>query len=255
MDNRLPLTLEETIAAVQGWWREAGVDLAFHDEPAAWLAGEEPVPDSADTSPPLLASRTPEPPSAPQRSAIGGDRAGWPRDLEAFREWWLAEPSLDEGGSHPRIAPRGPVDASLMMLVPMPEIEDQDALLSGSHGRLLTSLALAMGLAPGQLYLAAALPRHSSLPDWDHLAASGAGEILRHHISLANPTRLIVFGSRVLPLLGHDPAQAAPAVSEIDIHGRQIPLLATFAPERLLGNARQRAGLWQRWLEWTDRDA
>ena len=249
MDSRPPPTLEESITAAQAWWREAGVDLAFHDQPAAWLADEAP-PAAQVAAPPA-----PEPPAAPERPAAGGDPAGWPRDLAAFRDWWLAEPSLDEGGPHPRIAPRGPADAPLMMLVPMPEPEDRESLLCGAHGRLLASLALALGLAPEQVYVAAALPRQTAMPDWERLAAGGWGEILRHHIALANPARLIVFGNRILPLLGHDPAQAAPAVSEMEIHGRKMPLLATFAPERLLGNARQRAGLWQRWLEWTGRDA
>ena len=69
---------------------------------------------------------------------------------------------------------------------------------------------------------------------------------------LDDPKRLLVLGTRILPLLGHDPAQAAPAMSELAIQDRRLPVLATFAPERLLANARQRAALWQRWLDWTD---
>ena len=61
----------------------------------------------------------------------------------------------------------------------------------------------------------------------------------------------MVLGTRVLPLLGHDPAQAAPGVSELAIQGGNLPVLASYAPERLLGSARQRAALWQQWLAWT----
>ena len=246
MDDRPAPTLTESIAAAQAWWREAGVDLAYHDEPAAWLSEDEDVPVAE--APPSIRDAAPE----PERPPIGGDRASWPADLAAFSRWWLEEASLDEGGTCPRIAPRGEAGAPLMMLVPMPEADDRESLLSGSEGRLLASLAIAMGLAPQQVYFASALPRHTLLPDWEDLAAGGLGKILRHHIALANPARVIVLGTRILPLLGHDPAQAAPAVSELAIQGREVPLLATYAPERLLGNARQRAGLWQRWLEWTD---
>jgi DNA polymerase len=248
METRPPLTLEETIAAAQEWWREAGIDHQYHDEPVPWLAepaAPEPVP---------LQVTEPERPPVAEAPAMGGEADGWPRDLAAFRDWWLTEPSLDHGGVHPRIASRGPAGAPLMMLVPMPEQEDRESLLSGAQGRLLASFALATGLAPDQIYFAAALPRQMPLPDWERLAETGCGQILRHHIGLVGPERLIVFGSRVLPLLQHDPAQGAPAVSEIEIHGRKVPVLATFAPERLLGNARQRAGLWQRWLDWTGRD-
>ncbi len=244
MTDKPPLpTLAESVAAAQAWWREAGVDLAFHDEPQGWLAEEAP-PVGVKTAPAKVA-----PPPKPR---IGGVPTAWPPDLAAFRRWWLEEPSLDAGGTVPRIAPRGGPGSALMLLVPMPEADDRDAVLSGSEGRLLGSLATAMGLASEQVYLATALPRHTPLPDWDRLTADGLGEVLLHHIRLAAPARLIVLGTRILPLLGHDPAQAAPAVSEFSIQGHSVPVLTSYAPERLRGNARQRAGLWQRWLEWTD---
>lgn len=237
-------TLAESIAAAQAWWREAGVDFAFRDEPQPWLAE-----DARAEAP---APRVAEKPAAPAKPRIGGDPGSWPQDLPAFRQWWLDEPSLDQGGLSPRIAPRGEAGAALMLLVPMPEAEDGDTLLSGAEGRLLSSLATAMGLVSEKVYLAAALPRHTPVPDWDRLAADGLGEVLLHHIRLVQPRRLIVLGTRILPLLGHDPAQAAPAVSELAIHGAPVPMLTSYAPERLLGNARQRAGLWRAWLDWTD---
>jgi DNA polymerase len=194
----------------------------------------------------------PASPAVPHRPPVGGDRAGWPRDLAAFRDWWLVEPSLDAGGSHPRLAPRAEVGATILMLVPMPEEGDRETLLAGPQGRLLASFALAAGLARGEVAVAAALSRHTALPDWSELATRGHGDVLLHMLGLAAPKRVIVFGRSILPLLGHDPTQAAPLVSELPIQDRAVPLLATYAPERLLENARLRAGLWQRWLEWTD---
>ncbi|HYD24105.1 MAG TPA: hypothetical protein VEB68_04855 [Croceibacterium sp.] len=249
MDDRPAPPLAAQIAAAQEWWREAGVDLAFVDAPQAWLAdprGERPP------EPTPAAAAAAELPPAPK---IGGNPAEWPRDLAAFRDWWLAEPGLDAGGAFPRVAARGPEGAPLAILVPMPEADDRDTLLSGPHGRLLASLAQAMGFAPDALYLAAALPRHTALPDWTALAAGGLGDVLRHHLALAAPRRLLVLGRDVLPLLGHDPAQSAPAVSEIAIQGRQVPVLASYAPARLLEQPRLRKGLWQRWLDWTDGEA
>lgn len=248
MPQRPAPSLAESIAAAQAWWREAGVDFAYSDEPAGWLADEaEPV----EAPTPARAAPVAPPPPAPERPPVGGDRADWPQDLAAFRQWWLDEPSLDGGGTHPRLAARGEAGADLLVLVPMPEDGDSETLLSGPQGRLVASFALAAGLAPEAVAVAAALPRHTPLPDWNGLAARGHGEVLLHLLGLVGPKRLIVLGRNILPLLGHDPAQAAPAVSELTIQGRPVPLLATFAPERLLENARQRAGLWQRWLEWT----
>jgi DNA polymerase len=250
MTGRPAPSLAESIAAAQAWWREAGVDLAYGDEPAAWLAGEE---EPAETRAPAHSAPI-APPREPERPPIGGDRAGWPQDLATFRTWWLEEPSLDGGGTHPRLAPRGEAGAPLLMLVPMPEEGDSEILLSGAQGRLLASFALAARLAPEAVTVAAALPRHTPLPDWNGLAARGHGEVLLHLLGLARPDRLIVFGRSILPLLGHDPAQVAPVLSQLTIQGRPVPLLATYAPENLLKSARERASLWQRWLEWTDVD-
>jgi DNA polymerase len=244
MSPRPALPLAESLAAAQAWWREAGVDYGYRDEPLGWLANEEP----AGQSTPAATAPKPE----PERHPIGGDRGGWPQDLAAFGRWWLEEPSLDEGSLYPRVAPRGEAGAALMMLVTMPEAEDRETLLSGAHGRLLASFARAAGLAPGTVAIAAALPRHMPLPDWNALAARGHGDILLHLLALARPQRLIVFGRGILPLLGHSPAQGAPAVSELSIQGRPLPLLWTYAPENLLKSDRERATLWRRWLEWTD---
>src|SRR5690606_28695652 len=96
------------------------------------------------------------------------------------------------------------------------------------------------------------LPRHTPLPDWEGLSARGYGDVLQHLLALMQPRRLIVFGRGILPLLGHSPAQLAPAVSELAIQGRPVPLLWTYAAEALLKSSRDRAALWRRWLEWTN---
>jgi DNA polymerase len=247
MTGRPAPSLADSIAAAQAWWREAGVDFVYTDEPAPWLADKEPAQVQA-----AAVHAMPTPPPEPERPKIGGDRATWPADLATFRAWWLAEPSLDAGGTHPRLALRGEAGAELLILVPMPEDGDRDALLSGPQGRMLASFAHAASLTPEAVAFAAALPRHAPLPDWAGLEAQGHGEVLLHMLALATPKRVIVLGRSILPLLGHDPPQAAPAVSQLAIQGREVPLLATYAPERLLENARLRQGLWQRWLEWTD---
>lgn len=244
MDTGPAPSLAESIAAAQAWWREAGVDHDFHDEPRAWLADPAAEPAQA----PVIAAK---PEAAPPPPQAGGDRATWPRDLAAFRQWWLEEPSLDHGGTNSRVPPRGEANASLMVLVPMPEADDRETLLAGPEGRLLAALAAAMGLAPEAVYFASALPRLTPLPDWNGLAESGYGAILAHHVELAAPERLMVFGRSILPLFGHDPAQAAPLPAQFAIQGRELPLLVSYAPGRLLENARLRAGLWQRWLNWT----
>jgi len=117
----------------------------------------------------------------------------------------------------------------------MPEADDRDALLSGPSGRLIANMARAMGFAREELYLASALPRHTPMPDWQALHAGELGTLIRHHIALARPERCIVMGRDLHAIIGD---------------GEIAPVLPTYSPESLLANARLRAELWRRWLDW-----
>ena len=261
MDRAPAPTLEQAplpmgdLAAVLDWWRGAGVDCAFVDTPRRWL--QEPAAPAAPAAAAAASPRQipPAPAAAPERPRIGGDPAAWPQDLEAFRRWWVEDPALDPAAGHgpaPRVPPRGQAGAALMVLVPMPEEQDTATLLSGPQGRLVAAMARAMGLAPAALYLASALPRPVTLPDWRALAVDGLGAVLRHHLALAAPQRILVLGRDILPLIEHDPAQAPPAIHHLEVGGRQVPVLASYAPGHLIDHARLRAGLWRQWLDFTD---
>jgi DNA polymerase len=248
MPRPAPSALESNIAAALDWWRQAGVDASYADEPTSWLreSGQEQAPVASASAP--AGEKKPAPPP----TQIAGPPETWPQDLAAFRQWWLSEPSLDEGGLTPRIAPTGEANPELMVLVPMPEEVDRDTLLSGPHGRVLEGFFSAAGLAPTQVYRASAIPRHTALPDWPTLAAEGLGKVLAHHVSLVQPKRLLVLGRNILPLCGHDPAQGAAALTFFNHEVGRVPVLAEAGLERLLGNPKLRARLWRRWLDWTD---
>ncbi|MFT4026133.1 MAG: hypothetical protein QM676_04950 [Novosphingobium sp.] len=236
------------IAGALEWWRDAGVDLDFADDPHDWLAREA-APEPAGAGPEPFAPPAPKP--AAPKVVIGGPRETWPQDLAAFQAWWMTEPSLDHGDPARRVAPRGSPGAELMVLVADPEEADRDILLSGPQGRLLAGALAALGLSGDQAYVAAALPRRTPLPDWNQLADEGLGEVVRHHIRLAAPRRLIVFGGSILSLLGHDPANKMQFLPEINHDGRTLPLLAAMDLAALLARPRAKAGLWQRLLDWT----
>jgi len=158
-----------------------------------------------------------------------------------------------------KAAPReaGSLAASpeLMVLVPEPESGDRDVLLSGPHGNFIDNMLRAMGLAAGEVYFASALPRPLPGADWHALAASGLGEVLRHHVALAAPRRLVAFGSNILPLFGNDLPQSPAGLREINLEGRSIPLLFAREIAGLLGRPRWKAELWRSWLGWESRPA
>lgn len=240
------------VAAALEWWREAGIDFAYSDEGESLLDVAEPAP--AGDKPSEMPGQTGPalPVAAEPRVQMGGARESWPTDLEQFAGWWLEEKSLAPPGTHPRVPPRGPAGAQLMIVVPEPEEGDSDTLLAGPQGRLLASMLKAMAIPAEEIYLAAALPRHLPLPDWDALGKEGLGEVLAHHISLVAPKRLLVLGSSILPLLGHGAAHAPADLREFNHEGARVPALAGPDLQTLLLRAGERARLWQRWLAWTE---
>ena len=245
MDSRTPLTLAEQVAAARDWWLEAGVDSEFADEPRNWL--ERPVP--AVEEPATVAA--PAKPAEPAAPPLGGPASAWPQTLAEFAPWWLAGDRLDTGGTGPLVAPRGAAGAELMVLVPLPEAGDGERLLSGPQGTLVGNMLAAMGIPEDAAYLAAALPRHALHPDWAALAARDLGKVLIHHVNLAAPKRLLVLGRAMLPLFGHDPAQAGANPRPIALEACGVPALVSFGPDTLLERRQYRAGLWRGWLEWT----
>ena len=235
------------IAGALEWWRDAGIDCDFADDPRDWLA-KEAEPEADEFVLPVLAPATQ---AEEPRPLIGGPPESWPRDLATFHAWWLTEPSLDHGDPARRVGPRGTSGAELMILVADPEEGDGETLLSGAHGKLISSITKALGLAPEQVYLASALPRRTPLPDWNQLAADGLTTVVRHHVGLVAPRRLLIFGSGVSSLLGHDPAKNPAFLPHVNHEEPILPLLAAMDLAALLARPRAKAGLWQRLLDWT----
>lgn len=238
--NRPDTSLAEHYAAALDWWRDAGVDCDFRDEAQGWL--EEPQANQAAQPAKAAEAAVGDTPPAPAISA-----ADLPPKLKDFCTWWSDAESPLPAGAGPRLAPRGEAGAKLMLLVPMPEAHDSEKLLAGPQGTMLANICRALNIAEEQAYFASALPSHMPLPDWQALGADGLGAALCHHIALAKPERVLLFGSNLPALLGHDPDTPPETFTQFE----GIPALTTFAPDRLLEHKRQRARLWQRLLEWT----
>jgi uracil-DNA glycosylase len=243
MDAGANSLLAQQVAGALAWYREAGIDCGFTDVPRRWLA---PVVSEAGTPTAATSAPVPAPPPPPER-----DRANWPADLAAFVDWWLHEPWLDGGRTGGRVPPRGITGARLMLLVPEPEIQDEDVLLSGPQGRLVAGMLAAMGIEPGEAYIASALPRHTPMADWSGIASRGLGEVLMHHVGLVMPERVIAFGNNIPSLLGNDPTISAAPPTRIEVGETSIPLLAARSVEGLLVRPGWKADMWAKWLEWT----
>lgn len=247
MDGATKPDIAAEIAGALEWWREAGVDCDFSDDPADWLT-KAPTPEP-EVAPPSPAPKPAE--TTPPRALIGGLPNDWPQDLASFQAWWLTEPSLDHGDIARRVPPRGAAGAALMILVADPEEGDCELLRSSPQGRLLAGIVAALGLDDSHVYVASALPRPTPLPDWRQLAADGLGAVIAHHVALAAPERLLILGSGVSSLMGHDPANKPEILPTFNHDRGSLPLLAAMDLAALLARPRAKAGLWQRLLDWT----
>lgn len=169
-----------------------------------------------------------------------------PTSLEAFRDWWLTSPDLG-AGSFARIAPSGPAGAPLMVLVPDPESRDESELLSGPQGRLLTRILAAMGLSRSECYLASALPRHTPMADLAGLAAGGMARVTTHHIALAAPRQVLVFGQGLSAFLVPENRP----LREINQDRLSPPFMITETLGSMLDMPQLKAKFWRRWMEWS----
>lgn len=241
----------DAVTAALDWWRNAGVDHAFVDDPQDWLSAARQPKEAAPLAPMKpLRELAAERDDSPKVAKVGA-KADWPTTLEAFGPWWLAEPALAPAGMQ-RLPPVGAQGADLMILVPMPSADDEGALLSGRAGRLLDAMLAAFGLDRPRTYLASALPAHVPMPDWQLHRESGLGEVLLHHIALAAPKRLLILGaSGISALLGNDPPNLAQSLRAINQEGRPLPALPAWDLEAMLQRPALKAGFWSRWLEWT----
>lgn len=170
--------------------------------------------------------------------------------LAEFEAWWLAEPMLDNGQIAGRVAPHGPAEAPMLILVEQPETEDHNRLLSGPDGRLARAILAGLGIRADQARFASVLPRTMPHPDWADLAAQGLGEVLLHHLALAAPRRILALGGNILPLLGHDPAKSPEILLQLNQEGTQVPVLAARELSTLRAKPAWKAGLWRRLLDW-----
>lgn len=247
-------SLSDELAAAFDWWREAGVDCDFAEDATDWLAPPEDAgPAPAPAPAPSRKDAAPRPlvPSAGPARAIGGDKAHWPTDLSAFREWWSTSDTLDGGGAFPRVPPAGPAKAALMIVVNQPEESDGERLLAGPEGALLQGFLRATGLDPETVYLASLLPRHDPAPDWPAIRASGFGELLAHHVALVAPERILFLGRNIPPLLGHDMAQGPAILRDFNHESLSIPAMGAGGLADMRRSARRRERFWRCWLDWT----
>jgi DNA polymerase len=213
------------------WWAEAGVDTLVDEAPRDWLR------PAARAAPPSA------PPAAAEEPADI-----LPDQLDLFQAWLASSDRLAFASpASPRICPAGDPASGLMILADMPSGEDCAAgtLISGEAGRLFERMLAAIGRDRASVYLAALSCIRSPSGQLNNDSMKSCAALARHHIGLAAPRAVLLFGDACAKaLLGLSVPQARGRWHEIATHAGPVKALATIAPRQLLDSPRLKAMAW-----------
>ena len=225
-------------ASALSWWLDAGVDVVVGEEPRDWL---RPPPASAPLE--TGAYAPPASPATPAREA-----EALPDQLDLFRAWLEGAEGLPYAApSAPRVCPAGDPSSGLMIMIDMPSAEDCSAgtLLSGEVGRLFDRMLSAIGRDRGTVYFAALSCLRSADGRLGGEPERQCALLARHHIGLAAPKALLLFGDGASrALLGPPVARARGRWHEVATHAGPVRTIATISPRQLLAHPAQKALAW-----------
>lgn len=217
------------------WWAEAGVDSLVDEAPRDWLR-----PKSREDAAPA-----PAPAPIPVRETLDEPLPG---QLDLFQAWLASSDRLAFAApSTPRLCPAGDPASGLMILADMPSGEDcsTGTLISGEAGRLFERMLAAIGRDRSTVYLAALSCIRSPSGQLNSDSMKSCAALARHHIGLAAPKAVLLFGdSCAKALLGFSLPEARGRWHEIATHAGPVRALATIAPRHLLDSPRMKAMAW-----------
>jgi DNA polymerase len=224
-------------ASLLQWWADAGVDVMIDEAPRDWLRVKPQAPPMPSLEMP--AARAPAP--APVPDALPGQ-------LELFHGF------LRENGTLPyasptakRVCPAGDPASGLMIMTDMPAADDcgTGTLLSGEVGRLFDRMLAAIGRDRNSIYLASLSCLRSPDGRFTTGTAKECTRLALHHIGLAAPKALLLFGDACgKALVGQPVTKARGRWHEIATHAGPIRTIVTFSPSFLLEQPPAKALAW-----------
>lgn len=224
-----------TAASALEWWRDAGVDVLVEDMPRDWLAATKP-------SSPLAA-----PPPDRSIMAPAAPALALPTTIAEFLAWRLSDAAPEAGWSGRRIAPSGPVDADLMVLVDCPERDDETALMAGAVGRLFDRMLAAIGRSRADTHLSALCTARPAAGRMPREIEARLGEIAQHHVALVAPRCLLLMGnaaSRAI-LTTDNPRMGESSQLLNHKSGKVTEVVASFHPRFLMERPAAKAEAWR----------
>ena len=210
------------------WWLEAGVDVAVHEEPHDWLKPSPPRNQAAA-----------EPAPAPNVAEVSHDT------LAELQQWLASTAQLPlASATAKRILPHGPENAAIMLLSDAPALEDAVAgqPIGGDSWALAQKMLAAIGITANEAYSASLSCIHAPGARMTEKDRAACAEVARHHIRVAKPQRLLLFGDGpCVALLGKRLVEARGHVHKVE----GVRTVATFHPRHLINRPLDKALAWR----------
>jgi DNA polymerase len=225
------------VASAMAWWSDAGVDTFVNETPRDWL------------SMPAQPARAVSVAAAPQID-FG---APLPATLEAFLDWFATSADVFAGAApSQRVRPAGDPNATLMVLIDMPEPEDAAAghLLAGECGDLFDKMLGALKLDRSTIWFAPMMPTRVIGGPQSDAEAERIAEIARHHVRLVAPKKLWLLGRAASrSILGMDEAAARGRLHFVNQDTAKnvqtkMDVIASVHPKVLLQMPKRKAEVW-----------
>ena len=211
--------------SVLDWWREAGVDVLVDDTPRDWLLRE---------AAPVVA------PAPGVVAEITAPATLLPDTLDAFVAWRTGQDAPEGAGG---MLAEGDAGADTMVVVDYP---DGDAMIGDAAGRLFDRMLAAIGLARESIYLTTL---STVRPLGGRIAPETLpqlAELLRHHVVLVRPKRLLLLGqapSRALT--GTDATQGSRSLRAINLETGTVYAVTSLHPRFLIEKPAMKAEAWK----------
>lgn len=223
-----------SIASALEWWRDAGVDCEIDDLPRDWLAraGTPPVVERL--------------PGQVAEAAVAAPTL--PTTLDEFAAWRISAAAPEASWPGQPLGTQGDVASGLMIVVDMPDREDDAAgqLLSGNVGALFDRMLAAIGRDRQSIYLAALAVKRPPAGRVSEETGQKLEALIRHHLSLARPKRVLALGNAASrAITGLDVANARASLREVNHDGGTSEVVASFHPRFLVEKPVAKADAWK----------
>lgn len=210
------------------WWLDAGVDIAVQEEPRDWL---KPAPPRK----PVPVEPTP----VANVAEVSHDT------LAELQQWLASSAQLPlASATAKRILPHGPENAAIMLLSDAPALEDAAAgqPIGGEAWALARKMLAAIGIEAEEAYSASLSCVHAPGTRMSPKEREACADVARHHVRVAKPRRLLLFGDGpCLALLGKRLVEARGHVHKVE----GVRTVATFHPRHLINRPLDKALAWR----------